>query len=247
MPSLRITSSWDDGHVLDMRVAALLERVGMTGTFYVARHFVDERLSVAQIRQLAQKHEIGAHTISHPVLTEIPLPQAQQEMTQSKQWLEDVIGQAVQSFCYPKGQHNRALQQLARESGYRLARTVTAYQVQTGDNAYAMPTTLQVYPYPLRPLPAIAWWRGWRTRWQPLREALAQRATTSLVSHRHWRTHVLAWADRAAQQDGLLHLWGHSWELEQYHLWEPFAEVLDLLAQRYTLIPMTNSEALLDG
>jgi hypothetical protein len=30
-----LTASWDDGHPLDFRIADMLERYGLTGTFYV--------------------------------------------------------------------------------------------------------------------------------------------------------------------------------------------------------------------
>ena len=34
-PSTCITTSWDDGHPLDLRVAELLAKYGLQGTFYV--------------------------------------------------------------------------------------------------------------------------------------------------------------------------------------------------------------------
>ncbi len=85
-----ITTSWDDGHRLDQRVADLLDRHGLRGTFYIARDFLPERMTDAEIRGLGARHEIGAHTLTHPVLTEISLEQAQQEISGSKSWLEDL-------------------------------------------------------------------------------------------------------------------------------------------------------------
>ncbi|MDQ7025047.1 MAG: polysaccharide deacetylase family protein, partial [Anaerolineae bacterium] len=93
--TVTITSSWDDGHVLDLRVADMLDRYGLTGTFYIARDFLDERMSDSQLQDLAQRHEVGAHTLTHPVLTEISLEQARDEIHGSKIWLEDVLGQEV--------------------------------------------------------------------------------------------------------------------------------------------------------
>ncbi|MDQ7036500.1 MAG: hypothetical protein Q9P01_17205 [Anaerolineae bacterium] len=64
--TVSITSSWDDGHVLDLRVADMLDRYGLTGTFYIARDFLDERMSDSQLQDLAQRHEVGAHTANTP-------------------------------------------------------------------------------------------------------------------------------------------------------------------------------------
>ena len=69
MPPFDIVTSWDDGHPLDLRIAELLTRFGLTGTFYIARDYLDERITEAQIKALSCQHEIGAHTLTHPVLT----------------------------------------------------------------------------------------------------------------------------------------------------------------------------------
>jgi peptidoglycan/xylan/chitin deacetylase (PgdA/CDA1 family) len=62
-------------------------------------------LSHKEIRQLADGGlvEIGAHTVTHPVLSAIPLMQQHQEIRQSKVQLEEILGQPVESFAYPYG------------------------------------------------------------------------------------------------------------------------------------------------
>jgi peptidoglycan/xylan/chitin deacetylase (PgdA/CDA1 family) len=47
--------------------------------------------------------EIGAHTVSHPILSAIPLEQARQEIVASRDRLESLIGAQVRSFAYPNG------------------------------------------------------------------------------------------------------------------------------------------------
>lgn len=239
---LRVTTGWDDGHVLDLRVAEILERYGLSGTFYIAREFITPRLTDAQVREMAIRHEIGAHTMTHPVLTEISLEDARTEIAGSKVWLEDVIGQGVNSFCYPKGAQNVALQSIVRDAGYTMARTVEKFHTQPGDNHYAVPTTLQVYPYPFRPMPDIAWWRGWRTRSAPLLDSLRYDGRLALRLQSNWRDYVLAWAKYAHETGGVLHLWGHSWEIEQYGMWSIFEETLAALTQRYDCIPLINAD-----
>jgi peptidoglycan/xylan/chitin deacetylase (PgdA/CDA1 family) len=234
-PTMIITTSWDDGHTFDLRLVELLDRYGLQGTFYVAREceFARPRLTEAHLRAIAQRHEIGAHTLNHVILTEQPLSVCRTEIADSKAWLEDVVGQAVTAFCYPTGRYNAAIQQIVAESGFRLARGTAQYHLTLGTDRWAMPTTLQLYPYPLRPLPAVAWWRGWWTRLHPLRRALPAtwQQGIRLSALRNWQTLARAYAEQAQQQQGIWHLWGHSWEIERYGLWGALDTLLQTIVQ----------------
>ena len=54
---LTITTSWDDGHPMDLRVAELLTRSGLPGTFYVPPSNSRPTLSTAEIRGLSQESD----------------------------------------------------------------------------------------------------------------------------------------------------------------------------------------------
>ena len=241
---LTVTTSWDDGHVLDLRVAELLDRYQLTGTFYIARDFLPERMSEHQLRELAQRHELGAHTLTHPVLTEISLEQAHGEIHGSKHWLQAVLGQEVTAFCYPKGAHNPDLQDIVAEAGYRMARTVEKFHFTTGTNLYAVPTTLQIYPYPLRPLPHINVLRGWRTRFSPVLDALPTIRTYRLSPKTlfNWQALAQSLLQVAAQHNGIWHLWGHSWEVERYGMWQQLDNILQTVAAFQDIKTATNTQ-----
>jgi peptidoglycan/xylan/chitin deacetylase (PgdA/CDA1 family) len=72
---------------------------------------------------LAAGHEIGSHTLTHPFLTRISLPQAAEEISASKKRLEDRFGMAVRHFCYPYGDWNPAVRDLVIAAGYDTACT----------------------------------------------------------------------------------------------------------------------------
>src|SRR5436190_13479271 len=93
-PIACITTSWDDGHPLDLRVAELLAKYDLRGTFYVPRSAERGTMTAAQIRELSGAFEVGAHTLHHVVLTRAPEAQARQEIAGSKSWLEDLTGSA---------------------------------------------------------------------------------------------------------------------------------------------------------
>src|SRR5437879_4356222 len=89
-----VTTSWDDGHPLDMRLADLLASYNMVGTFYIPLHYtkfsVMTRAQMLTLRNMGM--EIGSHTLSHTRLTTLEKDQALHELVESKNTLEDMLG-----------------------------------------------------------------------------------------------------------------------------------------------------------
>lgn len=61
-------------------------------------------MRVDQVRSLRQLGmDVGAHTVTHPILTRLDADAAHAEMRDSKQVLEDILGEPVRLFAYPNG------------------------------------------------------------------------------------------------------------------------------------------------
>lgn len=87
----------------------------------------------AQVRDWLQAgHMIGAHTVSHPRLTQMDEASAREEITASRKFLEDAFGVPVKHFCYPYGNWSRRVADLVREAGFESA-TTTDTGVNTGN------------------------------------------------------------------------------------------------------------------
>jgi len=57
-----------------------------------------------QVRKLrARGMDIGAHTMTHPILTRLDAATARQEIASSKQQLEELLGETIDLFAYPNG------------------------------------------------------------------------------------------------------------------------------------------------
>jgi peptidoglycan-N-acetylglucosamine deacetylase len=237
---MKITTSWDDGHLLDLRLAELLDKYGLKGTFYIAKAYVNPRMSESELCELATRHELGAHTLTHPSLSQVSLKQAREEIFGSKQWLEDVLSQEVTAFCYPRGDYNADVRQLVQEAHFKMARTVEGFQLGIGQDMFCVPTTLQVYPYPLRQTPY------WRLKLQPLQRALPHlvRLKLSPLVLFSWQELAHATLTYAQKHDSLWHLWGHSWEIDQYQLWQPLENLLKTLTH-YSFQAVTNTESII--
>ncbi len=64
---------------------------------------------------------IGSHTVSHPFLTRCSDEALEFELEESKRFLEDASGQAVELFAYPTGAYDRRVAEAVRAAGYRAA------------------------------------------------------------------------------------------------------------------------------
>ena len=136
----RFVISFDDGYEGTLLHAApMLKEHGFAAIqFLVADRFgqrnewdlgVDTTLERLMDRSQVQEwlslgFEIGAHTLTHPQLSAIPIAEAKKEIAGSKKKLEDLFGVAVKHFVYPYGDYNDAVVELVREAGFETACTV---------------------------------------------------------------------------------------------------------------------------
>ncbi len=78
--------------------------------------FTPRPLSWDQVAEMrAHGLEFGSHTLTHPMLSRVPIDVARREITDSKRILEDKLGAAVSLFCYPRGDFNESVKRLVRE------------------------------------------------------------------------------------------------------------------------------------
>jgi peptidoglycan/xylan/chitin deacetylase (PgdA/CDA1 family) len=104
-------------------------------------------MDAAQIRDwLAAGQQIGAHTKTHPRLTQIPLPEAREEISASKKFLEDRFGLPVNHFCYPYGDWNEPIRDVVSAVGYRTACTTVSGVNVPGTSPFELKRFTARYP-----------------------------------------------------------------------------------------------------
>jgi peptidoglycan/xylan/chitin deacetylase (PgdA/CDA1 family) len=101
-------------------------------------------MSSVQLRALAAAGmALGAHTVTHPILAEIPLGRAREEMIESRRRLEALTGAAVRLFAYPNGRPGRdyhaAHAALARELDFEGAVSSAWGAARAGDDLFQIP------------------------------------------------------------------------------------------------------------
>jgi peptidoglycan/xylan/chitin deacetylase (PgdA/CDA1 family) len=122
-------------------------------------------MTTEELRELAERPgvDVGAHTLTHPVLTALPAGEQWEEIDGSRQQLEQVLGTPIRLFSYPYGGYDafdNATDQLVRDAGYTLACTGTGGLASVED-------------YPLQiPRNVVGDWDGptferWLNHWVP--------------------------------------------------------------------------------
>lgn len=240
------TTSWDDGYVQDLALAAMLKKYGVSGTFYVcpAVQHGQTMLNDDQLRALDRDgFEIGSHTISHPRLTTKTDAEVLEEMRESKTRLEAILGRECTMFCYPKGDVDNRVATLAAKAGYRGARTVEQLQFGPGADPYQLPTSLHVYSFPWR----IRYHRWWHflDPLGPLRVKAARLRDigTPLTAKRSWLAlakHLFTHAYETKQP--VFHLWGHSEEVVRLGLQDDLDDFLAFVAEHEHIDHRTNGQ-----
>jgi peptidoglycan-N-acetylglucosamine deacetylase len=235
--NFRFTTSWDDGHPLDLRIAEYLAKYGIRGTFYVPMRNSLPTLSPPQIRELSSHFEIGAHTVNHVILTRCSRDQAWREIRESKERIEEITGNHCATLCFPSGRYNRGHVRMAAAAGFSAVRTVEFFSLDLPYRVNGMsviPTTLQASPQP---------------RYVHLRNAVKRMRGKALWNltrfsrGKDWGATAKNITEHLCNRGGVFHLWGHSWEIEEQGQWSAFESVLrNLVACGQSLVPVTNSE-----
>ena len=234
--------SFDDGDVADMRLADLMKQYNISGTFYIPKNcnLVKKSLNDNQIKMLSSNFEIGGHTIHHSVLTNINNNTSQAEISDCKKWLEDVTGKNVNAFCPPRGKFNAEHVSMIANAGYDILRTVEMLQTKKikHDRNTALtilPTTTQVFNHSMS-----AYIKNATKRLNI--NLLIECIKTYNSSWKKMATNQLQKLMHTENTFRYFHLWGHSWEIEKYNLWNETEDFFKKISSTENIISCTNSE-----
>ena len=110
-----VSLSFDDARMSQVETGtALLDQYGIKATFFVVPSSVEKRLDGWK-KAVANRHEIGNHTLTHPctgnfswsgknALEEYSLDSMRKELTDANKRIEELLGIRPEVFAYPCGQ-----------------------------------------------------------------------------------------------------------------------------------------------
>jgi peptidoglycan/xylan/chitin deacetylase (PgdA/CDA1 family) len=147
LPARPVVLTFDDGYG-DFYSQALpvLKQYGYTATLFQTTGGVDvadgekRMMSWHELAEAAAAGiEIGAHTVKHPQLDQLPPAKLHEELYVSKSQLEEHLGMAVPGLAYPYGYSNERVRQVAREIGYAYAYAVDNAMTACGTDSFTLP------------------------------------------------------------------------------------------------------------
>ena len=148
-PETTFITSFDDGTRLDIRIAELLKKYNLPGVFYIVVDWIDTDgyLTWKEVKQLrADGFAIGSHSMSHPQdLKKLHDDQLHYEIQNSKDMIENVLGENITGFCYPRGRFNKRVKDYVAEAGYMQARVTGKPGVTEIKDSLELPGTIHIY------------------------------------------------------------------------------------------------------
>lgn len=127
LPPKPVIITFDDGYQ-DLYTAAfpILASHGFVAVAYIVTSFVGTQgyVTTDELVQMDQYGiEVAAHTVNHADLTHCSQSWMSYQLSQSKAWLEKLVGHPVSDMAYPSGKFNAATMASAQRAGYYSAVT----------------------------------------------------------------------------------------------------------------------------
>lgn len=237
-PRLLFTTSWDDGYPLDLRLAELLHKYSIKGTFFIPSFNSEGKpvLKDSEIREIGGGFEIGSHTLEHVYLDSLRLEDATAQIVDGKKNIENILGRSVDGFCYPGGRHNKKIRDVVKKSDFIYARKVSNMDLDILDK-YQIPTTLQFYPHR-----RTVFVKNYLTNGSLLRGRLLP----ILLRNKDMVSQHIAAMDYVVRNGGVFHLWGHSWEFDSFNGWVLLEEILKYAKDNFPASSFVENRQLID-
>ena len=100
----------------------------------------DRALGVAELVALRRAgHEIGSHSVSHAILTELDDAELDREVQGARRALRGWLGEEAPGFCYPNGDHDARVAAAVARAGHLYACTTREGSFRAHDDGYRVP------------------------------------------------------------------------------------------------------------
>lgn len=115
----------------------------------------DLMLTTEQLKKLYEEGvEVGAHTVNHPILSQMSDKMAEQEVLESRDRLRDILDVEITSFAYPNGHpdtdYNASHIKILKNAGFKISVSTVPGSVGVGTDFFQLPRISAWARTPLR-------------------------------------------------------------------------------------------------
>lgn len=138
-----LTFSYDDGVTQDKRLVKIFNKYGLKATFNINSELLGtpgylrrenmwighNKIELEEVAEVYKNHEVAAHTLTHPLLTELSDHDVIDQVEEDRKKLENLMNQRVVGMAYPGGGINydeRVAELIRKNTKIRYARTTVS-------------------------------------------------------------------------------------------------------------------------
>lgn len=153
IPSKTAVLTFDDGlksHFSE--VLPILEKYQFPATFFTAINFLGGKINNSENYPLAAMDEeelkllgnypladLEPHTLSHRELTNLPFEEIETEISESKNYLEKLLGKKCEFFAFPRGKYDNRVLSAVKKFDFKMAVTVEGGLVAVENDLFILP------------------------------------------------------------------------------------------------------------
>ncbi|NOU62694.1 polysaccharide deacetylase family protein [Paenibacillus sp. LMG 31461] len=155
-----VTFSYDDGVTQDIRLIQIFNKYGLKATFNLNSELLGldnaliregqtvnhTKIQRDQVREVYLGHEVAAHTLTHPLLTQLDETEIVKQVEEDRRNLEAIVGYDVVGMAYPGGGVNNndyVANVIRNQTAIQYARTTTStYHFDLQDNLFRFNPTV---------------------------------------------------------------------------------------------------------
>ena len=125
----------------DRVLQALLEWADARDLGSTPSESVHRPLTTDEARELAGTAliDVGAHTVTHPLLASLPPPLQRAEIEQGKRAVEGIVGRTIAGFAYPYGSWSDVTPGMVSDAGFDYGCAANGALVQPATNRFLLP------------------------------------------------------------------------------------------------------------